>query len=126
MPVVTSVEDASSRIVETDETVQPSTTMESLASLRPVFRDDAIFWRYPDIEWRITSGSSSPLTDGGTDPDKLNPAGGAIAPGYPVGASGGRLLASLVSHLEATGGRCGLQTMCEGGGMANATVIEKL
>ncbi|QIZ38006.1 thiolase family protein [Saccharopolyspora sp. ASAGF58] len=61
-----------------------------------------------------------------TDPDKLNPRGGAIALGHPLGASGTRLLTTLVNHLEATGGRYGLQTMCEGGGMANATVIERL
>ncbi|MFC8102697.1 thiolase family protein [Streptomyces sp. NPDC057363] len=62
----------------------------------------------------------------GADPDKLNPRGGAIALGHPLGASGTRLLATLVGHLEATGGRYGLQTMCEGGGMANASVIERL
>lgn len=62
----------------------------------------------------------------GADPDKLNPRGGAIALGHPLGASGGRLLATLLNHLEATGGRYGLQTMCEGGGMANAMIIERL
>ncbi|MEE4596062.1 thiolase family protein [Streptomyces sp. DSM 41524] len=62
----------------------------------------------------------------GADPEKLNPRGGAIALGHPLGASGTRLLATLVNHLEATGGRYGLQTMCEGGGMANATIIERL
>jgi acetyl-CoA acyltransferase len=60
------------------------------------------------------------------DPDRLNPWGGAIALGHAVGASGTRLLGTLVAHLEATGGRYGLQTMCEGGGMANATIIERL
>ncbi|MGW5515115.1 thiolase family protein [Nocardia africana] len=60
------------------------------------------------------------------DPDKLNPRGGAIALGHALGASGVRLLATLVNQLEATGGRYGLQTMCEGGGMANATIIERL
>jgi acetyl-CoA acyltransferase len=62
----------------------------------------------------------------GADPEKLNPRGGAIALGHPLGASGIKLLATLVNYLEATGGRYGLQTMCEGGGMANATVIERL
>jgi acetyl-CoA acyltransferase len=62
----------------------------------------------------------------GADPDRLNPRGGAIALGHPLGASGTRLLATLVGQLEATGGRYGLQTMCEGGGMANATIIERL
>jgi acetyl-CoA acyltransferase len=60
------------------------------------------------------------------DPAKLNPWGGAIALGHAVGASGTRLLGTLVSYLESTGGRYGLQTMCEGGGMANATIIERL
>jgi len=60
------------------------------------------------------------------DPAKLNPWGGAIALGHPVGASGTRLLGTLLDHLEATGGRYGLQVMCEGGGMANATIIERL
>jgi acetyl-CoA acyltransferase len=60
------------------------------------------------------------------DPDRVNPRGGAIALGHPLGASGTRLLTTLVNYLEATGGRYGLQTMCEGGGMANATIIERL
>jgi acetyl-CoA acyltransferase len=59
------------------------------------------------------------------DPAKLNPRGGAIALGHAVGSSGTRLLATLVSYLEDTGGRYGLQVMCEGGGMANATVVER-
>ncbi|NUS53667.1 MAG: steroid 3-ketoacyl-CoA thiolase, partial [Streptomycetaceae bacterium] len=57
---------------------------------------------------------------------KTNIRGGAIALGHPLGASGGRLMATLLGVLEATGGRYGLQTMCEGGGMANATIIERL
>lgn len=60
------------------------------------------------------------------DLERLNPRGGAIALGHPLGASGTRLLATLVNILEATGGRYGLQTMCEGGGMANATIVERL
>jgi len=60
------------------------------------------------------------------DPEKLNPLGGAIALGHALGSSGTRLLSTLVNHLEATGGRYGLQTMCEGAGMANATIIERL
>jgi acetyl-CoA acyltransferase len=62
----------------------------------------------------------------GVDRDRLNPRGGAIALGHPLGGSGTRLLATLVNHLEATGGRFGLQTMCEAGGMANATIIERV
>jgi acetyl-CoA acyltransferase len=60
------------------------------------------------------------------DPAKLNPLGGAIALGHAVGASGTRLLGTLLHQLEASGGRYGLQTMCEGGGMANATIIERV
>ncbi len=60
------------------------------------------------------------------DPDRLNPRGGAIAIGHPLGASGVRLMTTLLNELEATGGRYGFQTMCEGGGQANATVIERL
>ncbi|MEQ3549530.1 thiolase family protein [Pseudonocardia nematodicida] len=62
---------------------------------------------------------------GGTD-DQLNPLGGAIALGHPLGASGVRLMTTLLGHLDRTGGRYGLQTMCEAGGMANATVLERL
>jgi acetyl-CoA acyltransferase len=60
------------------------------------------------------------------DPAKLNPRGGAIAIGHPLGASGVRLATTMLHHLESTGGRYGFQTMCEGGGQANATVIERL
>jgi len=60
------------------------------------------------------------------DMAKVNPNGGAIALGHPLGASGARLMATLLNELERTGGRFGLQTMCEGGGMANATIIERL
>ena len=66
------------------------------------------------------------LKDIGADPARVNPWGGAIALGHPVGASGGRLLANLVGALEEMGGRYGLQAMCESGGMANATLIERL
>jgi acetyl-CoA acyltransferase len=66
------------------------------------------------------------LKETGADPAKLNPNGGAIALGHPLGASGARLMISMMSELERTGGRYGLQTMCEGHGMANATIIERL
>jgi acetyl-CoA acyltransferase len=62
----------------------------------------------------------------GADLRKVNVNGGAIAIGHPLGASGARLLTALVNVLEQTGGRYGLQTMCEGGGLANATIIERL
>jgi len=60
------------------------------------------------------------------DMETVNPNGGAIALGHPLGASGARLLTTLLYELERTGGRFGLQTMCEGGGLANATIIERL
>ena len=60
------------------------------------------------------------------DMDRVNVNGGAIALGHPLGASGTKLLATLLNELERTGGRYGLQTMCEGGGLANATIIERL
>ena len=60
------------------------------------------------------------------DMSKVNPNGGAIAIGHPTGCSGARIMATMLSELERTGGRYGLQTMCEGGGQANATIIERL
>lgn len=190
--------------VTADETIRPGTTVDALAGLKPSFRTDALAERFPQLDWRITPGNSSPLTDGasaalimsaeaadrlglrprarfhsfavaGSDPllmltgvlpatrkvldrsglrldeidayevneafapipllwqrefdadaAKLNPHGGAIALGHALGSSGTRLLATLLSELEASGGRYGLQTMCEGGGTANATIIEVL
>lgn len=187
-----------------DETVRASTTAEALAGLNPSFFSEHMAQRFAEIEWRITPGNSSPLTDAasaslimsaeraeqlgftprarfhssavigsdpllmltgvveatekvlaragltideidafevneafasvpllwlaetGADPAKLNPHGGAIALGHALGSSGTRLLATLVNHLEASGGRLGLQVMCEGGGMANATIIERM
>ena len=189
---------------KSDETVRAGTTPQGLADLPPAFRTDALASRFPDLDWRITAGNSSPLTDGasaallmsaeradalglaprarfhafsvvgddplmmltgpipatrrilertglsiddldayevneafasvplawaaelGADPARLNPRGGAIALGHALGSSGTRLLGTLIDQLEATGGRFGLQTMCEGGGMANATIIERL
>lgn len=188
----------------TDETVRAGTTASALAGLSPAFRTDALAARFPDLDWRITPGNSSPLTDGasaallmsaeraeqlgltprarfhaftvvgddpllmltgpipatrrildrtgfsideldayevneafasvplawasevGADATKLNPRGGAIALGHALGSSGTRLLGTLVDHLDAVGGRYGLQTMCEGGGMANALIVERL
>ncbi len=62
----------------------------------------------------------------GADLNKVNVHGGAIAIGHPLGASGARIMTTLVNALEQRGARYGLQTMCEGGGMANATIIERL
>ncbi|MDF5752157.1 acetyl-CoA C-acyltransferase [Spongiactinospora sp. TRM90649] len=187
-----------------DETIRPDTTPETLGGLRASFVDPDAKRRFPEIDWRITPGNSSPLTDGASaallmseerarrlgltprarlhafavagsdpvlmltgiipatrkildrarlriadidayevneafapvpllwqaefdaDPARLNPHGGAIALGHPLGASGTRLLATLVNRLDGTRGRYGLQVMCEGGGMANATIIERL
>jgi len=62
----------------------------------------------------------------GADLAKVNVNGGAIALGHPLGATGVRLMSTLLNELERTGGRYGMQTMCEGGGQANVTIIERL
>jgi acetyl-CoA acyltransferase len=84
----------------------------------------------------VTAGNSSPVNDGsaavvlawqaetGADLAKVNINGGAI--GHPLGGSGARLVTTLLNNLEQTGGRYGLQVMCEAGGLANATIIERL
>ncbi|MET8050792.1 MULTISPECIES: acetyl-CoA C-acetyltransferase [unclassified Streptosporangium] len=66
------------------------------------------------------------INDLGADPAKVNPNGGAIALGHPLGGTGAILMTKLLHELERTGGRYGLQTMCEGGGQANVTIIERL
>ncbi|HIW67507.1 MAG TPA: acetyl-CoA C-acetyltransferase, partial [Candidatus Dietzia merdigallinarum] len=66
------------------------------------------------------------LAETGADPVKLNPNGGAIALGHPLGGSGGRLMSDMIAHMRNQGIKYGLQTMCEGGGQANATIIELL
>ena len=66
------------------------------------------------------------LAESNADPAKVNVNGGAIALGHPLGATGARLMTTLLAELERTGGRYGLQTMCEGGGQANVTIIERL
>jgi acetyl-CoA acyltransferase len=190
--------------LSTDEIIRPGTTVETLAALKPAFYDEAMKARFPQINWEITAGNSSPLSDGsaavlittseiakklglrplarihattvvgddpiymltgiipatakvlqragltladidlfevneafapvvlawahdvGADLARTNVNGGAIAIGHPLGASGARIMTTLVNALEQRGGRYGLQTMCEGGGMANATIIERL
>ncbi|QRY43907.1 thiolase family protein [Mycolicibacterium boenickei] len=190
--------------LSTDEIIRPGTTVDTLSGLKPAFYDEAYAARFPQINWEITPGNSSPLSDGsaavmitsgatarklglsplarihtttvvGSDPlymltgvipatekvlaragltlsdidlfevneafapvvlawahdtgadlGKTNVNGGAIAIGHPLGASGARIMTTLVNALEQRGGRYGLQTMCEGGGMANATIIERL
>ena len=62
----------------------------------------------------------------GADPKRVNVNGGAVALGHPIGATGARLMTTLLHELERTNGRWGLQTMCEGGGQANVTIIERL
>ena len=192
------------REVTVDETVRTSTSLESLAARAPAFRTDELAARYPELDWRITAGNASPLTDGascalvvseralnsfgltprarvyatavagddpslmllgvlpatrkvldragmaidaidvfevneafacvplawaatfGVPPEKINPAGGAIALGHPLGSSGTRLLATMLSSLERDDAQYGLQTMCEAGGMANAIIIERV
>jgi acetyl-CoA C-acetyltransferase len=66
------------------------------------------------------------LADSGADPDRVNVNGGAIALGHPLGATGARLMTTLLAELERTGARYGLHTMCEGGGQANVTIVERL
>lgn len=188
----------------TDETIRPGTTTETLAGLRLAFQDDHWSERYPEIDWKVTAGNSSPVNDGaaavlvtseeaaarhglrprarvhsfavaGDDPifmltgivpatrkvlaraglnindidafevneafssvvlawqaetgapsAKVNINGGAIAIGHPLGGSGARLTTTLLNVLEQRGGRYGLQVMCEAGGLANATIIERL
>jgi acetyl-CoA C-acetyltransferase len=62
----------------------------------------------------------------GADPDRLNVHGGAISLGHPLGGSGAKLMTTLINALRDRGGRYGLQTMCEAGGMANVTIVERL
>ncbi len=74
------------------------------------------------VAWRMEHGGTDPMALW----ERTNVNGGAIALGHPLGASGARLMTTLVWELERIGGRYGLQTMCEGGGMANATIIERI
>ncbi|BBY29622.1 thiolase family protein [Mycolicibacterium sediminis] len=190
--------------LSSDEIIRPGTSVETLAGLRPAFFSERYAARFPQINWEITPGNSSPLSDGsaavmiisgatarklgltplarihtttvvGSDPlymltgvipatakvlarsglslsdidlfevneafapvvlawakdtgadlSKTNVNGGAIAIGHPLGASGARIMTTMVNALHQRGGRYALQTMCEGGGMANATIIERL
>ncbi|CAN5407742.1 MAG: thiolase family protein [Acidimicrobiia bacterium] len=194
VPIEITNEGGTREVMRRDQGIRPTTTMETLAGLKPAFKEDG----------QVTAGNSSQITDGasailimsrekadelglkprarfvafalaGVDPvtmltgpipatdkvlakagltiddidrfelneafatvvaawlrdtgadwEKTNVNGGAMALGHPLGASGGKLLATLLNELERSGGRYGLQTMCEGGGMANATIIERL
>ena len=195
------------RVFDTDEGLR-ETSLEKLGSLKPAFYNEEVGKRFPEINWVVTAGNSSQITDGasallitssekarelglkprarfhtfavsGADPilmltavipatqqaltkaglglsdidvveineafasvvlawkkelgaddewfeKNVNPNGGAIALGHPLGASGGRLMTTLLHEMERRGARYGLQTMCEGGGMANATILERL
>jgi len=193
VPIDVTTESGAERFA-TDEGIRPGSSMETLAKLKPAFKEDGV----------VTAANSSQITDGaaavlimseekaaqlglkprarfhafalaGVDPvtmltgpipsttkvlerakmtldqidlveineafapvvlswakehhpdmDKVNVNGGAIALGHPLGCSGARLMATLLCELERSGSRWGLQTMCEGGGMANATIIERL
>ena len=85
-----------------------------------------------DIDWIEINEAFAPVPMAWSvefpeaDPDRCNPDGGAIALGHPLGCSGARIMATLVNGLERTGGRYGLQAICEAGGMANATIVERL
>jgi acetyl-CoA acetyltransferase len=76
--------------------------------------------------WSRPRGACAAAPARPTDPDRLNPLGGAIAVGHPLGASGTVLMTRLVHHMRAHDIRFGLQTMCEGGGQANVTIVERL
>ena len=190
-------------LVERDEGLRRDTSLERLALLRPAYRNPETEAAHPELEWTVTAGNASQISDGAVailiaeegfatklglapraaitrfavcgddpamvltaimpatrkllaraglgigdidafevneafasvvlawqkefdvDPERVNRYGGAIALGHPVGASGGRLMAALVTALEQSRGRYGLQLMCESGGMANATLIER-
>jgi acetyl-CoA acyltransferase len=190
-------------MVETDEGIRRDTTLERLASLAPAFWSEEFSERFPEIQWVVTAGNSSQITDGaaavlvcsrdyasrnglrprarihntvvvggdpllmltaivpatqralrqsglrvadidlfevneafaspvlvwqqelGADLERVNVHGGAMALGHPLGASGARLMTTLLNAMDQHGARYGLQTMCEGGGMANATIVER-
>ena len=194
LPIEVQTDDGQTEMFTRDQGIRPSTSMEKLAALQPVFKPDGV----------VTAGNSSQISDGASavlimseqkaaelglrararfhsfalagvdpvtmltgpipatekvlkkagltindidlfevneafasvtaawlretkaDPEKLNVNGGAMALGHPLGASGAKLLTTLVNELERSGGRYGLQTMCEGGGLANATIIERI
>jgi acetyl-CoA acyltransferase len=97
-------------------------TAKALAKAGLELDDIGVF----EINEAFASVTLAWLRETGADPALLNPLGGAIALGHPLGASGARLMTTLVHHMRDAGIRYGLQSMCEGGGMANATVLELL
>ena len=191
-------------IVDTDESIRRGGSLEKLATLPTPFRTPAAEARFPDLDWSVTAGNASQITDGaaalllmseraaqrlglaprarvhtmslaaddpllmltapipatqkalkssglaisdidhievneafapvplawatdlGADLDRVNPRGGAIALGHPLGASGARCMTTMLHALEDNDQTLGLQTICEAGGMANATIIERI
>lgn len=191
-------------IFDRDESIRAGSTVEKLGGLKAVFESSELTERFPDVDWTVTAGNSSQITDGASallvmsrakadelgltprarvhsmvvvgddpllmltgpipathkvlersgltlsdidhvevneafapvplswlaefdiDPARLNPRGGAIALGHPLGASGGRLMTTMLHALEDNDQQFGLQLMCEAGGMANATILERL
>ena len=97
-------------------------TAKALAKSGLEFGDIGAF----EINEAFASVTLAWLRETGADPALMNPLGGAIALGHPLGASGARLMTTLVHHMRDEGIRYGLQSMCEGGGMANATILERL
>ena len=114
-------------VVDTDEGPRPGTTAESISKLRPAFKKDGI----------VTAANSSGINDGvaaqslavgrelGIKPEKLNVNGGAIALGHPVGASGCRILVTLLHEMQKRDAKKGLATLCIGGGMGCSTIVER-
>lgn len=191
-------------VISVDETIRPNSTVERLADLKTVFETPELTERFPEIDWSVTAGNASQMSDAaslvlmvserkarelgleprarvhemtavGADPllmltgpipatdkilarsgmtldqmdhieineafapvplawqehfcadfNRVNPRGGAIALGHPLGASGTRLMTTMLHALEDNDQRYGLQLMCEAGGMANGTIIERL
>src|SRR5262249_2494566 len=89
-------------------------------------RTHATIHRHRQPPHSMSSIASAWAHDTGADLAKTNVNGGAVAIGHPLGASGARIMTTLVNALEQRGGRYGLQTMCEARGMANATIVERL
>jgi acetyl-CoA acyltransferase len=204
VPIDVTLEDGATAQITQDESIRPDTTIAALGKLKSAFHSDAMAKRFPEINWQVTAGNSSPVNDGAgavllmseerarslgmpprarvhafalaaddpimmltaiipatervlrtaglvledidlfevneafasvvlawlqsthADPAKVNVRGGAIALGHPLGASGARIMTTLLNAMEDASARWGLQVMCEAGGLANATVIERL
>jgi acetyl-CoA acyltransferase len=121
------------RAVLKDEGIRRGTPMEKMAQLKPAFKETRVIHalKLEDIGVFEVNEAFAPvplawLQDIGADEKKLNPNGGAIALGHPLGASGARIMTTMLYRMRDKGIRCGLQTMCEGGGQANATILELL